>query len=67
MASKLFGEARALMLYALQLSEQTHGDTHPCHAQTLLIYGFYLLNISKLVSSRTHENYLQDIYSSPNS
>lgn len=47
-ASKLFSEANALMTFSLQLSERTHGLTHPCHAQTLLIYGFYLLNMSNI-------------------
>ena len=51
-ASKLFAEAKALMMFSLKLSEETHGATHPCHAQTLLIYGFYLLNMSKCRANR---------------
>ena len=39
-AGKLFAEAKALMIYSLQLSAETHGVNHPCHAQTLLIYGY---------------------------
>ncbi|XP_063684459.1 amyloid protein-binding protein 2-like [Bolinopsis microptera] len=50
-ASKLFTEAKALVVYSLKLSEETHGASHPCHAQTLLIYGFYLLNMSDIDES----------------